>query len=373
MKPRERVIRAIERKAPDRVPLDVWASYPFMMKLLEYFGYEKELVHPHLDKKGVMDKIYDMLGVDFRTIMVEPPSGFKARAIFDPRFHFPWGIKIDENILKDEWGVVRELNITKTQSRIIDYPLKNKALEEYEFPDPNAPGRFESAQKMVKKWEDYAIIGYPGGDPFFSQAWYLMGFSETICKMYAETKLIRTLFEKMLFFFKEVGKQLIEIGADIIMIADDVGGQTGMIISPKLWRAVVKPYLASLIRDLKREGAYVMYHSDGAIEPIIPDLIEIGVDILNPIQPECMDPAKIKAEYGDKLTLHGTISIQKTLPYGKVVDVEEEVKNRISTCGYNYGLIISPSNQVLVDTKVENFLALYEAAKKYGRYPIQKI
>ena len=116
-----------------------------------------------------------------------------------------------------------------------------------------------------------------------------------------------------------------------------------------------------------------MYHSDGIIEPIIPDLIEMGVDILNPIQPECMDPAKIKVKYGDKVTLHGTISIQKTLPYGEIAEVKEEVKERIATCGYDGGLVLSPSNQVLIDTKVENFLALYETAKKYGKYPLRKI
>jgi uroporphyrinogen decarboxylase len=371
MKSRERVINAIEEKNLDRIPLDIWASYPFLMKLLKYFGYKEGEVHPHLDRKGIMDKIYKKLGIDLRTIMVEPPNDFKKKAIFDPRFHFPWGLMVDVDVLKDEWGVIRELNVTKTQSRIISYPLKNKELEEYDFPDPFAEGRFETARRMIKLWREYAIIGYPGGDPFFSQLWYLIGFSEAIRKMYTNPNFIRRLFDKMLWFFTEVSKQLIEIGADIIMIADDVGGQRGMLISPKLWRVHIKPYLSTLIKELKKRGAYIMYHSDGFIEPIIPDLIEIGVDILNPIQPECMDPVEIKRKYGDKLVLHGTISIQKTLPYGNIEDVENEVKNRILMCGYDGKLIISPSNQVLVDTKVENLLIMYEVAKKYGTFPLK--
>jgi uroporphyrinogen decarboxylase len=372
MNSRERVIRTIERTNPDRIPVDIWASYPFLVKLLKYFGYGEAAVHPHLDKEGVMDKIYDSLGIDLRTTMVEPPEEFRKRAVFDPRFHFPWGIKIGEDTLVDEWGVVRQLNVTKTQSRIIKYPLRDTPLEEYTFPDPYAPDRFTTVEKQIKTWGGkYAIIGYPGGDPFFSQAWYLLGFNETISKMYRDPHYIRKLFDKLLWFFTEVCKQLIEKGVDMIMIADDVGAQTGMILPPKLWRELVKPYLRELVRQIRKRGVYVIYHSDGYIEPIIPDLIEIGVQILNPIQPECMNPAEIKKKYGDKLTLYGTISIQKTLPYGTVEDVENEVKHRIATCGYDGGLIISPSNQVLVDTKIENFLAIYEAVKKYGRFPIK--
>jgi uroporphyrinogen decarboxylase len=144
-----------------------------------------------------------------------------------------------------------------------------------------------------------------------------------------------------------------------------------LIISPPLWRRHIKPRMKTIIESAKKKGVYVLYHTDGNCEPIIPDLIEIGVDILNPIQPECMDPAKIKEQYGEKLTLSGTISIQDTLPRGTVEDVRSEVKARIRTCGQGGGLIISPSNQVLLDTKVENFLAIYDAVREFGQYPLK--
>ena len=110
-----------------------------------------------------------------------------------------------------------------------------------------------------------------------------------------------------------------------------------------------------------------MYHSDGNIQSLIPDLIDVGVDILNPIQPECMDPSAIKTHYGNRLTLDGTISVQSTLPFGTVEDVRNEVVKRIKTVGYDGGLILGPTHIVGFDVPVTNVLALYETAKKYGR------
>ena len=376
--PRERVLLTLERVLPDRVPLDIWTSYPFLQKLLEYFGCPKRVaVHPHLDREGIVDKVYDKLGVDLRMVMVEPPEHFKRVGVFDPRFHFPWGIRLREDVLKDEWGVIRTLNVTKTQSRIIGYPLKGKDvsyLDEYEFPDPYAPGRYDLVEKQIREWgEKYAVIGYPGGDPFFSQAWYLCGFNELIKHMYTNPPFVERLFEKLLYFFSATCKELVKLGVDMVMLADDVAWQESLLLPPSLWRRYVKPRLEKLISAIKggREKAYVIYHSDGNISPIVPELIEIGVDILNPVQPEAMNPAEIKEKYGEKLILYGTISIQRTLPYGTVEDVRKEVMERIKTCGYNGGLILAPSNQVLIDTKIENFLALYECAKIYGRYPLR--
>ncbi|MFH7859664.1 MAG: uroporphyrinogen decarboxylase family protein [Candidatus Aenigmatarchaeota archaeon] len=365
MNSRERVICAIEHEEPDRIPLEgvAWGewSYPFLKNvLIPYFKTEN------------IDNILENLGIDFRSISMEPSNNFKKKAIYDPRFDYPWGIEIAPETLKDEWGVIRKLNITKNQSRIIYHPLKDKEdLKDYNFPNIEEDGRFDEAEKLVKKWKDkYAISAIWGGDSFFCQSWYLRGFNEFIKDLYYNEKFANELLDNLLKIFLYAIKRLIEIGADIICIADDIAMQKGMIISPFLFRKYIKPRMKKIIDICKKEKVYVVFHTDGNCEEIIPDLIEIGVDILNPIQPECMDPAKIKEKYGDKITLSGTISLQKTLPYGTIEDVKNEVIKRIETCAYNGGFILSPSNQVLLDVKIENFIALYEFAKKYGKYPI---
>jgi uroporphyrinogen-III decarboxylase len=146
----------------------------------------------------------------------------------------------------------------------------------------------------------------------------------------------------------------------MIWIGDDVGMQTGMLISPKVWRRFFKPKMAHFIAALKEINprVKVAYHSDGNISSIIPDLVEINLDVLNPIQPACMDPARLKQEYGDKLCFWGSIDEQHTLPFGAPGDVSSEVLTRMKTLGKKGGLILGPTHHVQLDTPMENFWAM---------------
>ncbi len=159
-------------------------------------------------------------------------------------------------------------------------------------------------------------------------------------------------------------------GADIFGIGDDLGSQRGLLISPDQWRELFKPRLKRIIDAVKNTNPETKFflHSDGMIIEIIPDLIEIGVDILNPIQPEVMNPAEIKEQFGDKLVFFGAISVQHTLPFGTPEDVFSEVKLRMETIGRNGGYIMTPSHMVNADIPWENIVAFYEAADKYGNY-----
>jgi len=139
-----------------------------------------------------------------------------------------------------------------------------------------------------------------------------------------------------------------------------VGAQNNMIISPKMWRRFLKPRMANFIAELKaiNPQVKVAYHTDGLVYPIIPDLIEIGLDVLNPVQPASMDPVRLTAEYGDKLCFWGSIDEQHTLPFGSAADVETEVRTRLKTLGRNGGLIIGPTHHVQLDTPMENFWSM---------------
>ena len=375
MLPRERVLKALNHEEPDRVPLEgvSWGewSYPFLQGiLLPYLGLETRANSNSADFSQEVDLLARKLGIDFRPIVMEPPTDFQRRGKFDALFENPWGKKIAPDTLEDEWGIQRELNSTRLQSRIIRHPLKGvESLSTYEFPDPEAPGRFDAAEKIAKQWQGEFAISGGSGDGFFTQGWYLRGFQEIIFDMQSNPSFVDSLFDRLLEFHLAAGKRMAEAGADIYVLSDDVAMQTGPIISPRLWRRFIKPRVTKLVGELKKRGMYVLFHSDGNLEPLIPELIDSRIDALNPIQPECMDPAKIKQLYGKELCLSGTISVQRTLPYGTVEDVTNEVKMRIETCGAGGGLIICPSNQALVDVKPENFVAVYETARKFGRYP----
>lgn len=161
-----------------------------------------------------------------------------------------------------------------------------------------------------------------------------------------------------------------QAGADIFGIGDDLGSQRGLLVSPNLWRELFKPRLKRIVDAVKQanpETAFFL-HSDGLIREIIPDLIEIGVDILNPIQPEVMDPAEIKREFGDDLIFFGAISVQHTLPFGTPADVFREVKLRMDTIGAEGGYIMTPSHLLNPDIPWENIIAFFDAAQTLGRY-----
>jgi uroporphyrinogen-III decarboxylase len=148
----------------------------------------------------------------------------------------------------------------------------------------------------------------------------------------------------------------------MIWTGDDVGMQTGMLISPALWRRHLKPRMAELIARVKsiNPAVKVAYHSDGMIWDIVPDLIEIGLDVLNPVQPACMDPADLKRRFGDRLCFWGSLDEQHTLPFGSPEDVRAEVRTRLATIGRHGGLILGPTHHVQLDTPMENFWAMVE-------------
>jgi len=351
MSPRERVLRALEHEEPDRVPLDETIDW----------GHLHPWVYAanHLGAKTYED-LRRNLGIDLRRVGWSMQEEVKM-----PHSHKPG------SIFEDEWGVKYEITADGIHSRIIYHPLQHIPLSEFKF--PSFERVFDKAEDLVKAWrEEYFIQGVMYCT-FFEIARSLRGFNRFLIDLYENPDFVNDLLDRLLKYRLEMGKRFIEIGVDCIQLGDDFGAQTSMIVHPNLWRKYFKPRMKILIDEIKKHGdIYVWYHSDGNIEPIIPDLIEIGVNILNPIQPDCMDPAKIKETYGDKITLHGTISVQETMQFGSEEDVKCEVITRIKTCGYGGGLIIAPAHGLQPSTPFRNIIALYETAKKYGRYPLTK-
>ncbi|MCD6469691.1 hypothetical protein J7L29_02700 [Candidatus Bathyarchaeota archaeon] len=200
-------------------------------------------------------------------------------------------------------------------------------------------------------------------------AMYLRGVKQALIDPLINSEFTRRLYEKITEFYLELNKRCFEEAdglIDIFMMGEDLGTQEGLLVSPKIFREFIKPYLAKHVQLAKRYGVKVMLHSCGAIHELIPDLIEMGIGILNPIQVRAkgMNPIELKREYGDKLSFHGGIDIQQTLPYGAPKDVRAEVRERIQTLGRGGGYILCTTHNIQPDTPLINILAMYEEAKK---------
>jgi uroporphyrinogen decarboxylase len=273
---------------------------------------------------------------------------------------------------RDDWGVVHKpIPSPGFGTRIVDSPIKSiEDFERYEPPDPHML-IFDQLDRDIEQYGgEYAIMSGIGFT-LFERAWTLRGFRRILMDFYRNPSFTEKLLDMITDYVVEVAKLVVERPIDIYWIGDDYGDQRGLFMSPDVWRRFIKPRLRRIVEVPKSKGIHVFIHSDGNVSAIIEDLIEVGITILNPVQPLALDPAWVKDKFGDRLCLFGTIDIQKTLPFGTPQDVVDEVKLRMETCGQGGGLILAPSHSVTPETPVENVLALVEAIKKYGRYPIK--
>jgi uroporphyrinogen decarboxylase len=352
---RERCIRSILLEDPDRIPL-----------ILNIRPEPYEKLRRTIGASSYID-VCKRLGVDVISAGIGIKGGYLPENVEIKEGPYAPAYTVGEykgfEVRRDVWGIesIWAPNSTYTYT-YYRHPLQHIPLEEYKWPKVNVEA-FNNVVKARRKYEDYCLAG--SVEHMWEIAWQLTGFSEIMRLMYTRPAYVETILDKLNDIRVEETKLLCEAGVDIIYDGDDVGMQKGMMMSPEMWRRFLKPRYKRLIDLCHKYGVFFYFHSDGWIEPIIPDLIEIGVDILNPVQPECMDPIKLKNLYGDKLCFAGTIGVQSTLPFGTPDDVAREVKQRISKLGPT-GLMLGPTHAMQPDVPVENILALYETALKYG-------
>jgi len=267
----------------------------------------------------------------------------------------------------DEWGVWWRTGDFHHFAQI-ESPLRDveKAveLERYPWPDLDQSYRFDGVGQQVRALQtrSLAVAAYAGS--VFEQSWYLRGLENLMTDLAAKPEIARHLFQCTAAFQQHAAREFASAGVDIIITGDDIAGQTGPLISLDMWREFLRPHLAKTVHIVKETNpaTKVFYHSDGNVEVFIPDLIEIGIDILNPIQPEAMDPAAVKQRYGDRLSFWGTVSVQRTMPHGTPEEVRAEVRARIRGVGRGGGLILAPAHVLPPETPWENIVAFFEAA-----------
>jgi uroporphyrinogen decarboxylase len=307
-----------------------------------------------------MDLVLDRLGVDMRVVDA-PYIGPKLRTWEDGRF-------------ENYWGSIRMpvSNEAGTYNEAVEFPYAEfKSVEDVEkFRWPKVEWfDFSKMAEDCKKYSEYAIVfGSPGNMDLINGTSYGRGVEQTIYDIGLENPIGLACMQKRFECCYEISKKALETAngqIDILWIGDDYGTQNGLLMSPEKWRKLFFPKLKEMCALGHEYGARVMLHCCGSTRPLWPGLIEAGVDIYQTVQPEAkdMDPAELKAEFGGQICLHGTVSIQKTLPFGTPEDVAAEVRQRIETVGKDGGLIIAPAHNAQPDTPVENLLALYETVK----------
>lgn len=356
MNSKQRVQIALNHEEPDRIPLDLWWSKEMRDRLLA-----------HLKLRNV-DQLQDYLGSDMRGVY---PAyvGPKLRRFVDGSY-------------EDFWGVVRKPfkhagggEYDEVVAPILAEATSLDAIEAIRWPDPDWFD-YESLVDQCAHYREHAIVvGKMGRESqtLFIQLWYLRGLDNILIDFIEWPAFVHALIERIMRFRIEHLKRILAAvkgRADILQLADDYGTQNGLIMSPAMWRTFFAPHLKTMADMAHDAGLRVFLHCDGAIRGIIPDLIELGIDILNPIQPGAtgMEPAGLKRDFGDRLCFHGAIDTQTTLPFGTREDVIAEVRERIDTLGRGGGYILAPVHTVEPDVPLDNLLAVYESAMEYGRY-----
>ncbi|MBN1219884.1 MAG: hypothetical protein JXM69_13225 [Anaerolineae bacterium] len=356
MKHRERVLMALNHEEPDRCPMQISFTPEFATRLKFDMGLQDEDFHnPH--GGGNTYVIERALGEDMLLTSVGWANSYYATETYSA----------DGVTYTDEWGVTWQNRPYQTKfgagnyTEMIGHPLADdRALDSYQPPDPTRPELYAEAERVIQEYQgEYWIVGVTV-TTIFETAWALRGYDQTLMDLALNPDLVDRLFDLPFHYHLAAAQRLVELGVDMIWLGDDVGAQNRMLISPDTWRRFLKPRLATFIAALKEINPElkVAYHSDGNILPIVPDLIEIGLDVLNPIQPASMDPVLVKKHFGRKLSFWGSIDEQYTLPFGTPAEVKAEVIHRLKTLGKGGGLILGPTHHVQLDTPLENFWAM---------------
>jgi uroporphyrinogen decarboxylase len=360
--PRERVLRAVSLQKPDRVPKDLsWGLTPPVME-----KFRKETGREDPD---------DYFNIEVRFVGMDPPPGRDSQVADESRRAFG---RYYEDLPKDatitEWGTAHLPGTYYHFTKLVPPMRPFSTLREFEaFPVPtfDEPWRRAHAAQRIEAFHkrDLAVCGAMAVT-IFETAWQLRGMEELLTDFTLHPELATFMLDRITDVRCDMARFFAEQGVDILVLGDDVSMQTGMMMSPETWRTWFKGRMARIIGEARavKPSLPVFYHSDGNPEAIIPDLIEIGVTILNPVQPECIDPVVVKRLYGDRLALWGTMGTQTTMPFGTPKDIRREVKHRIDTVGAEGGLVLGPTHSLEPDVPWENIVALYEAIEELGTY-----
>jgi len=377
MNSRERVRIALNHQEPDRVPVDLGGYQSGIMavtynKLKEALSINEktEILEVIQQLAKPSEKMLKFFNIDTRYIFPKSPVSWNPKKMSDGSYvgTLEWG---NQKIIKKPDCYYYEF---------YDHPLADAdvdSLDKFQYwPDIEAPERIEGLKNEILnlyKNTDYAICTTLGS-AVYEQASYLTGMERFFIDLIQNKKFINKLLDKALKIEMELYGKFLDVTGeylDVVQLFSDFGGQNAPLFSPNLYREIIKPRDKELIQMIKsKTQAKVFFHTCGSSYEFIPDLIEIGVDILNPIQVSAakMNPSKLKREFGNDLCFWGGIDTQRILPYGTPEQVDKEVKKRIEELAPGGGYVLNSVHNIQADVPPENVLAMFKAAEKYGQY-----
>ena len=350
MTPRENFLAAMRRQNADHVPF----YFELCPSLKEEFK-----------KRTGKDNYEEYYGFDVRTFTNTPTQ--------HPNDYSEYYGKLKEGTTIDEWGVAYEpgsvAHFTKFLHAMEDFEDPDEVWE-FPMPDILEDYRWEPLYKQVEECKAQGYAPVFNAVQIFEPAWYLRGLDNLLADMLCDEEMAEACLKRIADHQEKVARKIAECGFDMILFGDDIGTQKDMMMSVELWRKWLKPDMKRAIAAAKAVNPDILafYHSDGVIYDVIEDLIEIGVDILNPVQPECVDPAKVKEMYGDRLSFWGCVGTQTTMPFGSTDDVDKCVKELCEVVGKGGGLTVAPTHMLEPDVPYDNIEAFVKAAKEYGKY-----
>jgi uroporphyrinogen decarboxylase len=376
MNSRERLLASLKHQEPDRVPIDWGGSptgieveaYDKLKRLIGFTSQTRTFLRDHVE---IDEPILERFGVDTRYIRVRPPTGYK--------------LIIDENnSFVDLWGTRWAKPPSSLYWDMVDYPIKEptlEALNRYAWPDPDDPGRVEGLRERAKRLyetTEYGLVVDMTGFGVFEQGWALRGFENFLADLGVNQRFAEALMQRVADYKIRLWGHILDAVGDyvqVVMEADDIGTQQSTMVSPETYRRLIKPAQKRVWGFIKsRTKAYLFLHSCGSVRRFIPDYIEMGLDILNPVQVAAkgMDPKELKREFGKDLTFWGGgCDTQNVLTFGTPEDVEREVKRRISELAPGGGFVFNQVHNVQPQVPPENIMRMFETVHRYGNYPIR--
>ena len=351
MTPRERWQALMRGERPDRIPCDYWGTGEITARLMRDLSCPSERA------------LWERLGVD-KLIHLAPRH---PRAVEDT-WHLQslfsvWHVRTRRISYADGLGSYEEDAV---------HPLAAARsvgeVERFDWPDP-AEYDLSGLPSQCDEWRDYPLLA--GGCEIFYLYCRLRGMERALADLIEEPAIAECILERIHQFDLALTRRILdEISGRLLFVyvAEDLGTQESLLMSPALFRRRLKPRMARMIELIHSYGVKVFHHDDGAIRPLIPDLVEIGIDLLNPVQWRCrgMDREGLARDFGPRLVFHGGIDNQRTLPFGSPEDVRREVRETIQAFRSAKGYIVAPCHNLQANTSTANVLALYQAAHEFG-------
>ncbi len=387
MNSRERVLAALNHREPDRVPLDLggWVTsmhkiaYENLLARLRAENHDREEFPTRYKLKDwiqqlpeIDESVLKRLGIDTRYIRPSSPQGetWELDRYEDEDYYY----------ITDGWGVTRKR--PKDGGLYYDIvfsecPLKDATvtdLEDYPWPDPTDPGFREGVKEEAKriKKAGYAVVADFNFESWYENCWYMRGYERFYKDLYRNPEFVEKLLDKTASLHMEFLQAMLEEAGeyiDVVLQGDDLANQDGPAMSLEMYRKFVKPRQAKIFDLIKQKtDAKLFYHCCGSVRELLPDLIDIGVDIINPVQVSAkkMDSKELEEEFGNRVVFWGAIDTQKTLPTGSRTDVKKEVEKRIDHLSTDGGYVLASVHNIQADVPPENIIAMFDTAKKKG-------